>query len=145
MSTGFNEVKLVRRLMGRLATDSDLLDALTQICVTENIRLGRVEAIGAVRKARIGYYDQGKQEYRFQEINRPLEITKLTGNISVRNDAPAVHAHITLADANGSAIGGHLAPGTILFAGEFILEIYEGPQFPRTHDAPTGLPLWKLT
>ncbi len=134
----------MRQLMGRIPTDSDLFNALTDICLQENIQLGRIEAFGAVRKARIGYYDQHQREYRFQEIDRPMEITVMIGNMSVRNGEPALHAHITLADENGNAMGGHLAPGTIVFACEFVLQIFAGPAFTRQFDGTTGLPLWEL-
>ena len=82
--------------------------------------------------------------YRFLEINKNLEISSLTGNVSVRNDKPMVHAHITLSDHNGNAYGGHLAEGTIVFACEFVMDIYDGPQYLRDYDETTGLPLWKM-
>lgn len=104
---------------------------------------GRIEGIGAVQKARVGYYNQVSREYQFIEYDQPLEITKLSGNVSTRDDVPFVHAHVTLADEKGNAFGGHLAPGTILFACEVIVESFEGPALERSHDATTGLPLWK--
>lgn len=140
----YNEIKSNRALMGRLEFEADLLEELTTVCREKNIRLGRVEALGAVRKARIGYYNQDSHEYNFFEIDKHLEITKLIGNISIRDGEPMVHAHITLADSQGSAYGGHLAPGTIIFACEFIITSYEGPDYIRDYDPQTGLPLWKL-
>jgi predicted DNA-binding protein with PD1-like motif len=130
--------------MGTLGTNQDLFEGIVEICRQEEVHLGRIEAIGAVRKARIGYYDQHKQQYVFHEIDQPMEIAKLSGNVSMRDGDPILHAHITLADAEGHAFGGHLAPGTTVFACEFILEIYEGPRYAREYDAATGLPLWKL-
>ena len=129
--------------MGKLPHDSDLLDALTAVCSENDIRLGRVEALGAVRQARLAYYDQKTREYQFFTLDQPLEITKLVGNISVKDGQPIVHAHITLADDAGRAYGGHLAQGTTVFACEFILEPFEGPAFERGYDETTGLPLWK--
>ena len=55
-----------------------------------------------------------------------------------------VHAHLTLADEDGSAYGGHLMPGTEVFACEIILEAFEGPGFERRLDHETGLPLWEM-
>jgi len=131
-------------LMGRLEHGSDLLESLNAICLQENIHLGRIEALGAVQKARIGFYNQQTREYQFSELDQPLEILKLTGNVSLRDGAPMVHAHITLADQEGKAHGGHLADGTIVFACEFILQVLHGPQFERGFDQETGLPLWAL-
>lgn len=128
--------------MGRLSHGADLLEELNRLCGESNIECGRIEAIGAVQRACIGYYNQTRREYKFNTIDAPLEILKLFGNISIKDGAPMVHVHITLADENGRAFGGHLGPGTIIFACECIIEAFEGPAFQRIHDEQTGLPLW---
>jgi predicted DNA-binding protein with PD1-like motif len=130
--------------MGRLPHGVDLLEELTKICNDKNIRLGRVEAIGAVQKATIGYYHQDKREYEYLTFDQHLEILNLTGNISVKDGNPMVHAHVTLADAEGKAFGGHLAPGTIIFACECVIEMFEGEALERGFDEETGLPLWTI-
>jgi len=140
----YNEIKLVKTFIGKLQFGGDLLEELTSICEENDIRLGCVEALGAVKKGRIGFYDQQAREYNFIEIDKPLEITKLIGNISLRDGKPMVHAHITLSDSQGNAYGGHLAPGTIVFACEFIINSYDGPDHIRDYDEQTGLPLWKI-
>lgn len=137
------EVKLAKIFMGRLRHGSDLLDELTGICREKYIRLGRVEAIGAVQKACIGFYDQERREYRYTRIDQPLEVTNLTGNISIKDGSPFVHAHATLADSTGKAYGGHLAQGTIVFACECVIESLEGPSFERVPDRESGLSLWE--
>lgn len=129
--------------MGKLSYGADLLAEITDICKEKNIRLGRVEAIGAVKRACIGYYHQDDQAYEFHTIEKPLEIMNLTGNISIKDGAPFVHAHITLADADGQAYGGHLAPGTLVFACEWVIEAFDGSVLERKLDHQTGLPLWK--
>ena len=130
--------------MGKLSCGCDLLQELTDVCVKGNVRLGRVEAIGAVRKARIGFYNQENRKYQFSSIDCPLEIAQLTGNVSLKDGKPFVHAHITLVDEKGKSYGGHLAPGTIVFACEFVIESFDGPGFERVPDAETGLPLWSI-
>ncbi len=131
--------------MGKLSYGADLLEELTDVCRRENVHLGRVEALGAVQKVRLGFYNQQTREYQFFELDQPLEITKLVGNVSVKDGKPMVHAHVTLADEAGKAFGGHLAPGTIVFACEFILQAFEGPVFERGFDEQTGLPLWTMS
>ncbi|MCF8025001.1 MAG: DUF296 domain-containing protein [Desulfobacteraceae bacterium] len=130
--------------MGRLGYGQDLLEEITAVCTGQNIRLARIEAIGAVQYARLGYYDQNTLEYRFFTIDQPLEITGLIGNVSVRENKPMVHAHITLADKAGNAYGGHLAIGTIVFACEILIETLDGRCFERKFDEETGLPLWNI-
>jgi predicted DNA-binding protein with PD1-like motif len=131
--------------IGKLSHGSDLLEEITDICRKENIRLGRIEALGAVQRARLGFYDQQTHEYHFHVIDQPLEITKLVGNVSLKDGNPFVHAHITLTDKTGNALGGHLAPGTLVFACEIILEAFDGPILERGFDGVTGLPLWGMS
>ncbi len=128
--------------MGRLDHGADLLEQITGICRENNIQLGRVEAIGAVQKACLAYYDQQTFEYRFFTMDKHLEITKLVGNISLKDGVPFVHAHITLADETGAVYGGHLSPGTTVFACEVLIESIEGAIFERKFDETTCLPLW---
>jgi uncharacterized protein len=142
--TIMEKVSLTELFMGKLDYGSDLLEEITLMCRKENIRLGRVHALGAVQKARLGFYNQQTREYQFIVMDQPLEITALAGNVSLKDGMPFVHAHITLADRAGNAYGGHLAPGTVVFACEFILEAFEGPTFERRFDEVTGLPLWSM-
>ena len=133
-----------RIYMGKLPHGSDLLEALTAFCVEKHIRLGRIDAIGAVGQARVGFYHHDTREYRHITYDAPLEILCLTGNISLKDDAPMVHAHVTLADKDGHAMGGHLAVGTTVFACEFTIQELIGVPLKRTYDDVTGLPLWDI-
>ncbi|MCF7848730.1 MAG: DNA-binding protein [Kiritimatiellales bacterium] len=130
--------------IGKLEYGADLLEEITAICREKNIRLGRVQAIGAVKQARLSYYDQAKKEYQLYELDRHLEITNLTGNISLKDGEPMVHAHVTFANGGGRAYGGHLASGTIVFACECVIEVFDGPELVRGHDQTTGLSLWEI-
>jgi predicted DNA-binding protein with PD1-like motif len=139
------KIKSREIFIGKLSHGGDLLEEITDICRKENIQLGRVEALGAVKRARLGFYNQQTHEYQFHVVDEPLEITKLVGNVSIKDGNPFVHAHITLADKKGNAYGGHLASGTVVFACEFILEVFDGPVLRRDFDETTGLPLWEMS
>ena len=138
------EVKAVKMFMGKLEFGADLLEEITRICVDRDIHLGWVEALGAVKKARLGYYNQKEREYHFYELDQMLEITNLVGNVSIKDGVPIVHAHVTFSDKDGHAYGGHLAPGTIVFACEIVIQVLDGPKFERVLDQETGLPLWNM-
>lgn len=137
------EAKAGRVLAGRIGKGADLLDALQAVCREANVRLGRVEAIGAVERGRIGYYDQKARAYAFQDVPHACEIVSLLGNVSVKDGESFVHAHVALAPAGGRTIGGHLAAGTVVFACEYLVQELAGPELARAHDGATGLPLWK--
>jgi predicted DNA-binding protein with PD1-like motif len=134
--------KTGRILVGRLAHGSDLLEELTRVAAENVVLAGRVEVIGAVSRARFGYYDQTKREYVYFEREEPLEILALVGNVSLKDRGCFVHAHVTLADEEGRAFGGHLAEGTTVFAAEFRIEELAGVELHRVPDKTTGLALW---
>lgn len=136
------EGKTGRVFAGRLAHGADVLAELTRIAAEQGVSAGRVEVIGAVKRARVGYYDQEKKQYDFRSFDEPLEILAVAGNVSLKDGAPFVHAHITLSDEEGRAFGGHLAEGTIVFAAEFRIEELPGVTLNRVPDETTGLALW---
>jgi len=138
------EPKPSRTFIGRFDCDEDLLQALTDFCKKENIRLGTFSLVGAVKNAKLGYYNQEEQRYAgCVELNKKLEIASCSGNISLKDNEIMVHAHIVLADWDGKAFGGHLMPGTTIFAAEFNIQEYTGAELRRGKDKKTGLPLWE--
>ncbi len=131
-------------LMGKLPYGSDLLEGLSLICDKEKISVGKIEGIGAVQSAVIGYYDQNFKEYRWTTIDKKMEVLALVGNISIKDNKPFVHAHITLADEHHKIYGGHLSKGTIVFAFEYTITILKGDDLIREFDKQTGLFLWNI-
>jgi len=132
-----------RRFTGRLPHGSDLLGALTEFCLQNGIRFGGVQALGALQKARVAFYDQSAQTYREVAFDLPLELLTLTGNISLKDGRPFVHAHVVLAGEDGRAFGGHLVEGCRVFACEFAIEEWRHAPAPeRQNDPVTGLALW---
>ncbi|MFH1620264.1 MAG: PPC domain-containing DNA-binding protein [bacterium] len=120
----------------------DLLGAIQDFCHNNQIRCGVIHAIGSVESATVGFYDQKKKKYSKVLFDREMEIVSLTGNSSLLDDKPMVHAHILLSDSDGRAYGGHLMAGARVFACEvFIQEITGTPKIRKT-DKATMLPLW---
>lgn len=124
--------------------DSEIVASITNLAEGLGIEAGIVSAIGALKRAEIGYYDQNSHEYRAIEVDRPMEITSLIGNISTRDGKPFLHAHATLADSEGNVRGGHLSSGTV-FAAEVSLRELIGQPPVRKHDPTTDLFLWSET
>lgn len=135
--------KIKRSYIGQLPYDSDLLDGLTELVRREDIKLGRIQGIGATTHAIVAYYDQNTKTYSPLEFDGGMEIVSLSGNVSLRDGKPFVHVHILLSDANGKVYGGHLMKGTKLFACEMTIDEFEGDQLERGKDERTGLFLWK--
>jgi len=132
-----------RTLMGQLPYGADLHGELTKIVRRENIHLGRISALGATTHARVAYYDQNTRTYNPIEFPGGMEILNIHGNVSMRDGEPFVHVHILLGDAGGKIFGGHVLPGTILYACEVFIEEFEGQVLERQQEKKTGLHLWK--
>jgi len=138
------EVVPGRYFMGGLPNGCDLLGELTALCEKEKIHIGVFEAIGAVQKACFGFYNQFSRKYTFKEIHNDLEILKCSGNISLNEGKPMIHAHIIFTDENGHAFGGHLANGTVVFSCEYVIQAFDNScVLQREFDPKTGLRLWK--
>ncbi|MDP2207171.1 MAG: DNA-binding protein [Bacteroidota bacterium] len=137
------QYKYKRTFIGSLPSGVDLYDVLTKIVTEEDIRTGNIKAIGAVTSAIIGFFDQNKKEYLNIEIKGGFEILSCIGNVSVRDCKPFVHAHITLSDKDGKVFGGHLMPGTKVFACEVFIDEFTGEDLVRERDEETDLFLWK--
>ena len=137
-----------KTLIGKFSYNDDLLEVLNKFCDENNIKTGWLSIIGAVRRVKLGYYEQEKQEYiSFEPVNSAngttFEIANATGNISIKDGKPFVHLHMVVTGKNGESYGGHAMPGTIVFAGEFIIQAFNGKDLIRVKDEKTGLPLWK--
>ncbi len=133
-----------RVFMGRLPFRGDLLESVEELAREANVTCGRVEIIGAVEQAVVSYYHQEEQKYQDLHYDQHLEILSCVGNISLKDGEPKAHLHITLADSQGQTWGGHLQKGTVIFAGEIVLQEIQGPELHRGFDKNTGLPLWEM-
>ena len=121
---------------------TDLLKELQKYVLAENINLAWLSGVGAVSRAVVRYYDQPKQQWIDNEIDKRLEVAGMWGNVSLLNGEPIVHVHITLADETGRCYGGHLADGTLVFNLEILMTTLSGPPVVRKMDAETGLTIW---
>ena len=131
-----------RHLMVRFRQDADLVQSILQLARIKEIGAGSFAAIGALKRAKLGYYDQKNRKYREMTIEAPLELVSCVGNVSLSEEKPFVHAHVVLADEKGNTKAGHLLEG-IVFAAEVHLHQLEGPKLERKLDEVTNLWLWE--
>lgn len=141
------EYQLKRTVIGRLPYDGDLLEEMNRVCTDNDIRIGGISLIGALKNIKLGFYDQDKKEYVYlpeEDFGQDLEIASCTGNVSIKDDKPFAHLHIVVSDRKGRCFGGHLMPGSKIFACEFMIYEFEGEELVRGLDEETRLPLWKM-
>jgi predicted DNA-binding protein with PD1-like motif len=137
------ECNASKELMVRLKHDADFIQSLTELTTRKGIEAGSFTAIGALKRAKLGYYHQRNRRYREVGIESPHELVSCVGNVSLSEGKPFVHAHVVLADEKGNTKAGHLLEG-IVFAAEVHLHQLEGPKLERKHDEVTGLLLWSM-
>ena len=132
-----------RNFIVRAKHDSDIIALLNNVAKKHGITTATFTVIGALKKAKLAFYDQDKHEYLEILLSTPQEIATCVGNISTKKGEPFVHAHAVLADRDGNAKGGHLLEGKV-FAAEIHLFELVGEKIVRTNDAVTGLSLWDI-
>jgi len=131
-----------RTYLFRLPKGKDLLEELIDFCHDNQVKCGIVHVIGSVSNATLGYYDQSKKKFEKMVYDHELELVSCSGNISIQDNRPIVHAHAVLADEENTTIGGHLLPGTKIFVCEAYIQELVGEPKVRRSDKVTKLALW---
>lgn len=126
----------------RVPEGEELLSYISRFARERGIRAGVVNAIGALKECTIGFYDQRKQEYEYMRIEEEVELVNLSGNISIKNGEPFVHAHVVLGKRDGSTYSGHLVEAKVFVAEVFVVELVGGVELIR--EKYGGLWLWRL-
>ena len=143
-SASLFEYSTCKELMVRLTQNADMVQSITALARSKGIEAANFTAMGALKRAKLGYYDQKNHKYREMGIESPHELVSCVGNVSQSEGKPFVHVHVVLADEKGNTKAGHLLEG-IVFAAEVHLRQLEGPKLERKLDETTGLWLWDVT
>ena len=125
----------------RLDLNEEIVEKLKELCGKEQIRLGRVEAIGAANQAAIGVYDLEKREYHSEKIDEFMEILSLNGNITTMDGKPYIHLHAALADQRHVVHGGHVLEMRVGATCEMFVTAFDG-EVGRRKDEGLGINLW---
>jgi len=137
------ESKLGKVVFARLYEDEDLLETIASTSKQAKISNGFFTLIGTLKRAKIGFYREGN--YEPIEVAGPLEIVSCLGNVSLKERAPIVHAHIIVSDEKGQTFGGHVLPGCLIsVTGELMLVEAVGMRLEKKFDEKTKLNLWSF-
>lgn len=118
----------------------DIVEVLTQFAVEQNMKFGSISGIGACDKVTLNFYNLDTQKYEAREINEPLELTSLLGNISHIDDVPFAHLHGTFGTRDFQTLSGHLTKAIVSATAEIVITM-TNLDINRTHDDETGLNL----
>ena len=119
------------------------MEALTTFAAEEGIRAAEISGIGAFQSAVVGFYQLETKEYDRIPVDEDTEVLSILGNLSVTDEGPRVHAHVTLGKGDGSAVGGHLFEGRCGATIEIFVREEPG-ELRRVPDPGAGLPLLDL-
>ncbi|MGB9729040.1 MAG: PPC domain-containing DNA-binding protein [Thermoprotei archaeon] len=125
----------------RLNKDEDIIEQIKEIARKMNIKAGFFFGIGSFEELHIAFYDQKKKKYEENIFTEELEMTSIIGNISTDGNDVLVHCHVNAGDKNSIIIGGHVLPGSKVFAGELFLIEISNEELTRVYDDITGLKL----
>jgi predicted DNA-binding protein with PD1-like motif len=123
----------------RLTHGEDLLAAIETVATKADAHSGVFFLIGSLDKARFGFYSE---ERRFEpiDIEGQLEITSCIGNLADEDGRLVIHAHMTVADAEGKVYGGHVLTGCRIYPqAELVIFQTEGVKLKRKYDEASGL------
>lgn len=123
-----------------LRTGEEVMESLAGMADEHDVRGARVEGIGALRRATLGFYDLARKEYERFRIEEEVELLSLLGNISRFEGRPRVHLHATVSARDGTARGGHVFDAVVGATCELFVSPLPGP-LNRVQDEEVGFPL----
>ena len=133
-----------RVIVGKVLPNEDLIDAIRELAIKNEIISGFVNIIGALKKVTLGFFDINKKEYLLKTFEEPLELISCMGNIAYSGDEPIIHLHVTLGREDLSVIGGHLSqPSIISITGEVVIHEIK-KKMTRAEDPQSRLKLLDL-
>ena len=126
-----------------LALDEEVVEKLGTFLEEESIDNACFSGIGALKKAELAHYRVDTKRYSSRVFEEALELADLSGNAFLFDGKPLVHAHATLADANFTAIAGHLVSGVISSTAEILVKKLDS-KFQKKHSPAIGLKLLNI-
>lgn len=123
----------------RLMHGEEVIQTLWNFCKEKGISGGYFSGIGAAEDLLIGIFDPATKKYIERKFSGSgFEILNLTGNVTDTK----LHVHITFADKDGKAYGGHLISAVV----DPTVEIFLVPldKICRKKDEYSGLELMDL-
>jgi len=135
-----------RTFVGSMNVGSDLVQALTSICVDNSIFCAELRAVGYLKDVQVRTFDPVGRRYTDPEtIPGVVHATSLRGNISLEERQTVVRCHLlgtTVPERNPTkVVSGELLAGSVINI-EFTLDTLDDIRLYRSADEKTGLDPW---
>ena len=123
-----------------LDTGDEVVGELGRFVREQEVEAASLTAIGAFRRALLGYFDWDTKQYKKIAVEQQVEVLSLLGDVAVTDEGPTLHLHAVLGKSDGSVVGGHLLEAQVRPTLEVIL--IQPPSYLRKRKDPeTGLAL----
>ena len=137
-SVNFNEGWLIR-----LEREEEIAAALEKFLREKGIEAGEVTGIGGILDAVLGFFDLPSKTYKRKTVSGNLELIQYTGNITLLEGKPFIHAHAVVSGPDFKAWAGHFFSARVAITGEFVVRPADW-KVERRPDDYTGLNLMEL-
>ena len=117
--------RIENKIVFQLEKGDRLMESTQKIATAENVKMASINGIGACSKIEMGYNDLSIKDYVFKTFEGNLEILQATGNITLKDGEPFPHIHISVANDECKAFGGHLNEATISVTFEGVMQIID--------------------
>ena len=110
----------------RLDPGDEICESILALAEKESIQAATVTGLGAADDVVIGIMDTKAKKYNDIALKEPFEVTSLIGNLSRKDGAPYLHAHINLGNTEGRVFGGHVQSAVISVTAEIFIRLIKG-------------------
>ena len=131
-------------IFARFDRGEEILDCLKKVATKENIKLAHINALGATDEVIAGAYNPITKVYHSNTFTGDYEIVSLHGTITTKDGEYYPHLHISIADEQGRAFGGHLNKCVISATCELVITVFDGCRVDRSLDSNVGLNVFKF-
>jgi predicted DNA-binding protein with PD1-like motif len=91
-----------------LSPGDELMSGIAAFAVQYHAKYAHYMGFGDATSAKLGWFDAGRKMFKSVTVNEPSEVTSMSGDISLYNDKPLAHTHLSTAIQDGTVHGGHL-------------------------------------
>lgn len=135
--------KFNNTIVVRIDRGEEILDKIKELSEKENIKLAKVEALGAVGDFTVGVYNIEEKKYYSNSFSGNFEIVSLTGTINTKDGNFYTHIHMSAGNNKGEVFGGHLNKAIVSVTCEMIVTIIDG-MVDREMNNDIGINLFKF-
>ena len=127
-----------------LETGDEAVSSIERFAREQRLTAAQLTGIGAFSDLVLGFFDWNSKDYKKIPVQQQVEVVSLIGDVAAGPDGkPALHPHVVVSRADGTALGGHLLKAHVRPTLEVVLT--ESPAHLRKRKDPeSGLALIDL-